>query len=180
MKYILIGIIIVLTSCSSKKSSYILTPLESQKKFNINTQIGVKKIVLPDYLNSDKILIKEGNKIEELETNFASMADTIFTQNMISSLKNTLNDPNIFLYPWDIQEKKGFIIEINIDDYLYNNGFVYLRGSYFIKNTKNNKNIIAKNFNFKRISNKNTDDIIKNLNKLFNSLIYEIALKIPK
>jgi uncharacterized lipoprotein YmbA len=166
-------------ACTNKKASYILKPLNTQHIASTHMQIGVKKVTIPDYLNNDKILIKQNNKIEELDANLAGYPSDIFTHETIVSLKRKLNDPNVFLYPWDIKEKKGVIVDIVIDDYLYSDGYVHLSGTYYIKD-KNNNMIYSKNFKLKEFSKKEPQEIIDSLNRLFDSLLNNIARNIAK
>jgi len=180
MRYILLLFIVLLGSaCSTKKVAYTLQTSQITPIRTIHTQIGVKKITLPEYLNSNKILVKEGNLIKELDANFIAYPDELFTQKTIVALKQKLNNPNVFLYPWDVKKKKGFIVEIIIDNYLYSNGYVYLEGSYFIKRA-NGKRIIAKNFSLKKESTPEAESIVASLDELFSSLIDEIAQKIAR
>ena len=180
MRYIaLIFITLFFTACSTKKVAYTIEPKETHPIKTMHTQIGVKKITLPEYLNSNKILVKEDDKIKELDANLIAYPDELFTQKTIEILKHRLNNPNVFLYPWDVKEKKGFIVEITIDNYLYSNGYVYLEGTYFIKKA-NGKTIVARNFSLKKEATNDPDSIIKSLNELFSNLIDEIAQKIAR
>jgi len=180
MKYLLIILAFVLSACSTKNASYILpTPNQVAVVANFKRQIGVKKITLPEYLNSDKILVKNGYQIKSINAYFATSADKLFTQKAILSFKRALNNPNVFLYPWGVADKKGYIVEINIDDYLYSNGIVNLNGTYYIKNAKNIV-LFSKNFSFAKNSKDNVNSIVESLNELFENLIIEIAQKIAK
>ena len=180
MRYIFIILLtLFFSACSTKESSFILPTTNVVTLKSIKTQIGVKKINVPDYLNSDKILVKNGSKLESIDANFASSADSLFTQKAIVTLKKALNNPNVFLYPWEVSKKKGYIVEINIDDYLYSNGMVNLNGTYYIKNA-NGQVISAKNFAYSKPANKDANSIVNALNELFNNLIIEIAQKIAR
>ena len=179
MKYLLLAITLIFTACSTKQSSFILPSSNIKTIKTIKTQIGVKKIVMPDYLNSDKILVKNGSKIETIDANFASSADKLFTQKAIVAFKRVLNNPNVFLYPWDVSKKRGYIVEINIDDYLYSDKSVNLSGTYYIKDAKN-RSIVSKNFLYSKTSSKDANSIINTLNTLFDNLIVEISKKIAR
>jgi len=182
MKYLILIFGLIFTACSTKQSSFILTvPDQVSVVANLKTQIGVKKIELPEYLDSDQILVKNGYKLESIDADFASDASNLFTQKAITSLKRALNNPNVFLYPWDVEKKKGYIVEIKIDDYLYNKseGVVNLSGSYYIKNVKNNR-LTSKNFNYSKEAEDNVESIMMALNELFDNLIIEIAQKIAR
>ena len=180
MKYLLIALsALFLLGCSSKNSSFLIpTPNVSVVK-TVNSQIGVVKVKVPSYLNSDKILVKDGLQVKEINANFASSPDKLFTQNAIITLKKALNNPNVFLYPWDVKSKKGYIVEIVLDDFIYSNGKVLLSGSYFIKEA-NGRVLSSKNFAKSKVTSDNAQEIVKNLGELFNNIVLEIAQKIAR
>ena len=170
---------LILASCSSKKVSYLLPSANNITINKTKVQIGVKKIKVPSYLDSDKILIKDGIKLKELDANFAASPDKLLTQKAIDTLKKSLNDPNVFLYPWDVDKKRGYIVDIRVDDFVYSNGYVNLSGSYYIK-LANGNTIVSKNFNLSKPSSNKADDIVNNLGELFDEVIIDIAKKIAK
>ena len=173
MKKLIILLSLFIIGCSPKNSYIIPTGItNSISKKNI--QIGIKKVQVPEYLLSDKILIKKGNKLKELDASFATSIDSLLTSNAIKELKVLLNDPNVVLYPWEAKSKRGYIVEIIVDDYIYYNGSVHLSGSYYIKDAKGNL-ISSKNFNLTNPSKEDADAIVETLGILFDRLIKEIA-----
>jgi len=180
MKVLFIFLIsIFFIGCSSKVATYILQPSNITPIANSKVQIGVKKVKLPNYLDNEKILVKEGVKVEELDAKFVDTPSSILTHNAITTLKRVLNNPNVFLYPWDVKNKKGYIVEIKIENFIYQNGNTILSGSYYIK-MSNGKIIAENNFFYKKLSKKEPQAIVENLSYLFNKLILEIAQKIAK
>ncbi len=179
MKYIVLILALFFSACSTKQSSYILPSNSLVSIKTIKRQIGVKKVELPEYLDSDKILIKEGNRLSSIDANFATDASTLLTHRAIVDLKRALNNPNVFLYPWDVSKKEGFIVEIKIDDYIYSDGVVNLSGTYFIKNA-NNSVVSSKNFMLSGSTNKDANSIVVALGELFDNLMLEISQKIAR
>jgi len=180
MRYILVLLIsLAFVGCSTKQSRYILPEPYTPVIHTTKVQVGVKKVKVPSYLNNDKIVVKNGLKVEELEANFASSPDKLFTHQAIATLKKALNDPNVFLYPWDVKSKKGYIVDIVLDNFIYSDGEVTLSGSYFIK-MANGATVSSKNFSYKASSTKDPNDIIENLGSLFNKVVLEIAQKIAR
>jgi len=177
MKKFLIIILIFFAGCSTKYERFILPNTITKSIAFTNKQIGVKTIKVPSYLEDEKILIKNKNKISEINAKFASTPSELFTQKLITSLKSSLNDPNIFLYPWDVNKKKGVIVEVILDDFLYEDSQVKLKGSYYIKDANNNI-LTAKNFYYFKKSNGDANSIVYNLSELFDNLSKEIAIKI--
>ena len=178
-RLLLITVALFIVGCSSKQSRYLLPQEPTATLTTTSTQIGVTKVKLPSYLNSDKILIKDGLKLEELNANFATSPDKLFTNRAIVKFKKLLNDPNVFLYPWDVDSKKGYIVTIVLDDFIYSNNSVTLSGSYFIKSATG-KSMQSANFSYEKLSNKNADEIMRSLGELFDKVVLEIAQKIAR
>ncbi len=169
---------IFLVGCS-QKSSYLLPTTNYNTIATTHTQIGVKKVETPSYLDSNSILVKEGSKVEEIGSNFLAPPSELLTNRAIRILKSSLNNPNVFLYPWDIKSKKGYIVKLHLDKFMYENSYAVVEGSYYI--TKANGNIVAsKNFKKQIATSKDAKSIVNNLSKLFDSVVIEIAQKIAK
>ena len=178
-RVLLITVALFFAGCSSKQSRYLLPQEPTASLTTTSVQIGVTKVKLPSYLNSDKILIKDGLKLEELNANFATSPDKLFTNRAIVKFKKLLGDPNVFLYPWDVDSKKGYIVEIILDDFIYSRKLVRLSGSYFIKNAKGNS-IASVNFSYENKADKNPEEILRSLGELFDKVVLEIAQKIAR
>ena len=176
---LLITLALLLAGCSSKQSRYLLPQEPTVSLATTSTQIGVTKVKLPSYLNSDKILVKDGLKLEELNANFATSPDKLFTNRAIVKFKKLLNDPNVFLYPWDIDKKKGYIVTIVLDDFVYSGNQVTLSGSYFVKSATG-ATISSANFSYEKPANKNADEIMRALGELFDKVVFKIAQKIAR
>lgn len=178
MKAILLSLIaLILASCSTKEVTYILPETKAATVAHTNVQVGVEKVKVPSYLDSDKILIQDGIKLKELDANFATSPDKLLTQKAIDGLKKALNNPNVFLYPWDVDKKRGYIVDIRVDNFLYSNGTINLKGSYYIKRASG-YTITSKNFKLSKASSSNLYDIVTGLGELFDRVIEEIAQKI--
>ncbi len=178
MRFIyILTIAAMLAGCSSKNSGFVLSKSGIPQIASSKVQIGVQKVEVPDYLNSDKILIKEGLEVKELNAQFAQTPAKLFTAQAISVLKKSLNNPNVFLYPWDVDKKRGYIIKIDIDDFLYQNGKVVLSGSYYIKSADGIA-VKSSNFNLSKTAGKDSYEIIEKLSELYNNLLLEIAKNI--
>lgn len=180
MRFIyLFFIALFLAGCSAVVPKHLLLPSQTIHIATANTQIGVKEVTVPTYLSSNKIAIQEGTLLKSLGAKFASDPAELLTKNAIATLKQALNDPYVFLYPWDIREQKGYIVTINLDNFIYKNGLVYLEGSYLIAKA-NGKTTYARNFLYKRASKEQSSAIVKSLSTLFHQVVIEIAQKIAK
>jgi len=179
MRVLLFLITIFIISGCSSKSSFLLPTKSNVTIAAKSIQIGVKQVNTPPYLEDDKILVMSGARVEEVGSKFVAPPKELLTQNAIKLLKSSLNDPYVFLYPWDVKEKKGVIVEINLDSFMYDSGYAKLEGSYYIKNANGNIEN-AKNFKLTQACNKDTETIVATLSKLFDKVVLEIAQKIAK
>lgn len=175
----LIFIGLLFAGCSVQVPRHLLPQSQSPHIATIDTQIGVKAVTVPAYLNSNKIVIQQGVVLKSLGANFASTPSKLLTKSAIATLKQALNNPYVFLYPWDVRVQKGYIVTIGLDNFIYKNGLVYLEGSYFISKAKG-KIIYAKNFSYKQASKEQSDAIVKSLSVLFHRVVLEIAQKIAR
>jgi uncharacterized lipoprotein YmbA len=179
LKLILIATFFLFLGCSNQ--TYLL-PQPHQRTFvgKVYEQIGVKQVKLPEYLMDNKFLIqKDGVEAKEVEVNFVESLDSILTKRTIEMLKSSLDNPKVFLYPWEVKRKRGYIVGIEIENYIYRDGKIVLEGSYEIKDT------IAKmryttDFRLSKPSSKDKKELIKNLNELYSKVVLEIAEKIAK
>ena len=179
MRILLTLFLIFIYSGCTQKNSYLLPTTNYTKITTTNVQIGVKKVETPSYLDSDKILIKDGAKVKEVGSTFVAPPSELLTNKVIRILKNSLNNPNVLLYPWDIKSKKGYIVEIKLDKFMYDSGYAVVEGSYYIKRA-NNELVVSKNFSKKVATSKDVESIVDSLSKLFDSVVIEIAQKIAK
>ena len=177
--YLLLAVIFFISGCSSKESRYIFPSTPNNVVANTKVQIGVKEVVVPSYLNSDKILVKSGAKITQIDAKFADTPSKMLTQKEIEIFKKSLNNPYVFLYPWEVKRKSGYIVEIKLDDIIYEDKEVILAGSYYIKSS-NGSIKLAKNFILKEMANKDAKSIVTSISTLFNNLVVEIAKKIAR
>ncbi len=172
-------LLLLLSGCSSKSSSYIFPSSSIEQIANTKVDIGIKKVVVPSYLDSEHILLKDGIEVKSLDADFADIPSKLLTQKSINILKKSLSNPNVFLYPWEAKSKIGYIVDIHLDNFMYDSGYVAVNGSYYITRASGST-IISKNFLLKRESSKDVDSIVRNLSELFDKLIIEIAQKIAR
>ncbi len=179
MKRLFFLVTIFLAACSTTKTIFIL-PQDSSFIATSKKTIALKKISLPSYLDSETILVEVGNKVISLNAKFIAPPSELFTQKTISFFKRSLNDPNVYLYPWEAQEKRGILINIKIDNAIFKDNMVILSGTYYLSNLANDKKIYEKNFTLHKKSAQNAQAIVANLNDLYNNLLREIAFKIAR
>lgn len=169
----------ILAGCSSRSSEYLLPTADVGIVGSAKYPVGLKEVEVPEYLNSDKILFQKGAKLYKVDANFATTPSKLLTLNAIVALKKSLNTPNVQLYPWDFKNSRGVIVTIKLDDFIFKDGFVHVRGSYYIKSATG-KLLSEKNFDLQKHSSEDVGSVVGNLSKLFNQVVVEVAQKIAR
>jgi uncharacterized lipoprotein YmbA len=176
--YLLLSLVFII-GCSSRSSEYLLPKSRVATIGSVGYPVGLKEVEVPEYLNSDKIVYQKGVKLYKVDANFATTPSKLLTHNAIVTLKSALDTPNVQLYPWDFKSTRGVIVTIKLDDFIYKDGLVVVRGSYYIKNVKG-KLLSEKNFDLHESSSEDVESVVENLSKLFNKVVLKVAEKIAR
>ncbi len=177
--FYLFSIFFILVGCSSRGVEYVMPTPQMRDHGVYSSKIGVAEVKIPHYLNSDKILVQKGTELYTIDAHFATIPSKLLTQNAIVALKRSLNTADVFLYPWDFQSKKGVIVTITLDNFIYKDGYAIVAGSYYIKNTKGTM-LLERNFRYKKACNANSKDIVVTLSNLFNRVLEDVAANIAR
>lgn len=168
-------------ACSSKKY-YTLgdtSRVKVQRAYPAN--IGIKKVEIPRYLK-DNSLVKQVTpyEVEIIENaHWLAPMQKHLTNVLISYLQNSLNNPNISLYPWESSKNIEKRISLKIKRFIAYKNQVFLEGSYQIDNLQT-KNSTTKLFSKNISTQKNTEAIMKSMENLYFQLASEISFEISK
>jgi uncharacterized lipoprotein YmbA len=182
MKQLFIAIItlFILIGCGTASKQYLLsadtTHLMATKHKNI--QIGVDKVSVPGYLEESKIAIKKSaSEIEYRSEIWAVPTAKSLTDSLILSLQKSLSNPNVYLFPWDIEKERGKRVKVTINELIYSNGIVSLEATYFIKRigSSHKKSYL---YSTRIASGGDTVSIVQAMGILVSRLVMEIARKI--
>jgi len=135
MRYTLYTVLILLLAgCGGGGNQYLLS-MDSQVKYykKSSIQIGVDKISVPGYMEESKIAteVSQG-EIHYLDSKWAVPTSRALTQTLIRTLQKRFKNPNVQLYPWDIDTQNGVRVKVIINDFIYANGQVRLEAVYSI------------------------------------------------
>jgi len=174
-------IVIFFSACSSKQL-YTLgdtstIPLGSKTSSEF---IAVEKVELPIYFMDSPIYKKDNlYHLKEIENaNWINSMDVHMTNILISYLQKSMNNPNIYAYPWSNIKKIDKKISLNISKFISYKNTVYLDANYYIlnKNSKKGSNYL---FNTKEsINGKSVESMIEAMEKAYFKLAKEIKEKL--
>jgi len=141
--FLAIVIVILLGGCSPKQL-YTLGDT-TNIKYNSSTQnrefIAVESVKLPTYLMDSSIYIKDTKyhlkKIDD--ANWVNSMNEHLTNVLISYLQKSLNNPNIYSYPWSSVKKMDKKLSITISSFISYENVVTLEATYQILNKRDNK-----------------------------------------
>jgi uncharacterized lipoprotein YmbA len=181
MRFFLIIFILFFGACSSKEL-YTLgdridinKPIKESKEF-----MAVEKIELPTYFLDSQIYIKKNPyHLERIEkANWISDMDVHLTNVLIAYLQKSLDNPNIYPYPWSNIKKIDKKISVKITNFISYNGEVTLNATYQILDKNKRK---TANYFFRtkeNINGKSIEKMIEAMEKAFFKLAKDINQKL--
>jgi len=126
----------MLIGCGGASKQYLLsvdhTRIAPAAKRSI--QIGVDKIAVPGYMEESQIAIeKDGGEISYRSEIWAVPTPKALTRTLIRALQKKFSNPNVYLFPWDVEREGGLRVKVTINRFIYSHGSVALEATYFIK-----------------------------------------------
>ncbi|HIP60929.1 MAG TPA: membrane integrity-associated transporter subunit PqiC [Sulfurovum sp.] len=171
----------VILGCTGSSKQYILSVDNSslQSITKKNTQIGVDKVSVPGYMEENRIAIQESaGAITYSSDIWAVPTAKALTQTLIRTLQKRFSNPNVYLYPWDIERENGIRVKVTINSFIYSNGTVNLEATYFTKRI-GSKSKRSHMYSTQVPSSSDTAAIVKAMSIAFGRLSADIAQKIP-
>ncbi len=183
MKKILLTTLIALFfgACSSKQlytigdTTNIKRGTKSSGEF-----IAVERVELPSYLMDSPIYKKKNpyHLVKIDDANWIGDIDKHLTRVVISYLQKSLNNPNIYPYPWSNMDHIDKKISITITKFIAYKNIVTLEANYNILD-KNKKENLSYLFNTKEIiKGKSIEYMLDAMEKAYFKLIEDINLKL--
>lgn len=181
IKKFLLGLGILFTAgCTTQSHYYVLSTAKSPSIVQQSSKsIGVEQVILPSYMDKRKLTVAtSANKIVQLDSAlWAEDMDTGLTQRLISFLQKRFNQPNVFGYPWGVDEQPHVKIKVQINRFLAQGDRVYLDANYVVKHMTN-KTSRAYLFNTSVPTTNATEDIVNSMDSAFGRLEEHIAQRI--
>jgi len=152
-------------------------PSSTEKNFDF---IGVEKVELPIYFMDSPIYRKDSPyHLQEIEkANWINSMDVHMTNILISYLQKSMNNPNVYAYPWSNIKKMDKKVSVNISTFIAYHDTVSLEANYYIldKVSKKGSNYL---FNTKEhVDDKSVESMIKAMEKAYFKLSKEIKDKL--
>jgi uncharacterized lipoprotein YmbA len=168
--------LILLTGCGAKKFYTLGDDINIQSTHNYTQTIDVVKVKVPKYLKEHKIVRQVSPYQIELvdKAHWLVPMEKKLTQVLIDYLQQSLNNPNIHLYPWDSDNKTNIRISISIKKFIASNNQVMLKANYKITNIDTNTSQI-KLFETTVASSRNIESMMQAMEKAYLKLLEDIT-----
>jgi uncharacterized lipoprotein YmbA len=174
--------LLLLTGCSSKEYYTFGDNINNIPiSHNCTKTIAIEKIKIPKYLTDSSIVyqLTPYRVIRLKNANWLTPMKKRLTNVLIDYLQKSLNNPNIYLYPWESKKNTDIKVSLKIKRFIAYKDEVILEARYQIKDLKTQKSQ-TKLFNTKIASNHHTEEIMKSMEKAYFKLIEEIKKDIIK
>lgn len=133
-------VLLLLTGCSTKSYYTLGDNLTIKSTDTYKGNIAVVKVEVPKYLEEFK-LVKQTTpyNIEIIDNaNWLTPMQKRLTDVLIEYLQQSLNNPNVHLYPWDSSNRDKLRVSVRIKKFIAYNNNVILKANYKIDNLETN------------------------------------------
>jgi uncharacterized lipoprotein YmbA len=167
--------LLLLTGCGAKKFYTLGNNLNINETTTYSKSIDVVKVTVPKYLKEHKIV----RQITPYQIELIDKAQWLIpmekklTEILIEYLQQSMNNPNVHLYPWDSDNKTHIRVSIEIKKFIASDNLVMLKANYKIMNLKNNTSHITR-FETNVKSNSSIEAMMNSMEKAYLKLLAEI------
>lgn len=175
-KLTLILLTLLFTACGSKKFYTLGDNLNPKVKAAYQQSIDVVKVSVPKYLQEHKVVRQVSPYQIELVKNahWLTPMEKKLTQVLIDYLQHSLNNPKVYLYPWQGGNEIDKRVEVDIKRFIASDNEVYLKANYKITTLSNNSSKI-KNFETSLKTTKEIEEMMKSMERAYLSLLDDIS-----
>jgi len=181
-KLLLIPLLLIFTACSSKEYYTFGDTSEINQIESCHQTIAIEKVKVPKYLK-DNAIVKQVSPYKVIrikDANWLTPMQKRLTNVLINYLQKSLNNPNIYLYPWESQKKDtDKKISVKIQRFITYNNQVILDATYQIKNLKT-RDKKTKLFSTTVVTSDNIESMMEAMEKAYFRLSKEIKTNIIK
>ena len=128
MKILNILILFLFLGCSQKTFVYINTAQKPVK--TIKKSIGIDDVKLPLYMSDLEVMRLKDSKLIHTGIYISRGIKNTF----ITMISNILNDPYVYSYPFGLNIKPKYLIEIKVDDFYLKDDKIVLNARFFVNN----------------------------------------------
>ncbi len=174
-------IILFLVGCSSKELYTLGDNLNSIRELKSSSEyIAVDRVKVPIYLINSPIYIKDTPyHLKRIKNkNWINDIDKQLTQTLINYLHKSINNSNIYLYPWSNIKRFDKRVSVKINKFIAYKDKVSLEATYQIYNKIDKKSL---NYFFKtkeKIKDKSINEMIESMSKAYLKLMQDISYKL--
>jgi len=141
MKVLLTLLFLLLTTGCATKSYYTLGDnLAVDSTDNYKENIAVVKVTVPKYLEEFKLVRQTSPYNVEIidNANWLNPMQKRLTDMLIDYLQQSMNNPNVHLYPWESSKKDKKRVSVRIKKFIAYNDNVILKADYKIHDLESN------------------------------------------
>jgi len=141
MKVLLTILFLILTTGCSSKSYYTLgDSITIESKDNYRENIAVVSVIVPKYLEEFKLVRQTSPYHVEIinKAHWLTPMQKRLTNLLIDYLQQSMNNPNVHLYPWESNSKDKIRVSLRIKKFIAFNNDVILKANYKILDLQNN------------------------------------------
>ena len=174
-------ILLLLTGCGSKKFYTLGDNLNITSQTTYSESIDVVKVIVPKYLKEHKIV----RQITPYQIELVGKAQWLvpmekkLTEVLIDYLQQSLNNPNVHLYPWESDNKSTKRISIEIKKFIASDKEVMLKANYKIVDLKSNSSKV-KLFKTTVPTSSDIQNMMESMEKAYLELIENIKTTLIK
>ncbi len=183
MKQILfIPLLLLFVGCSTKEYyTFGDNVRDISTSLNCKKTIAIEKVKIPKYLTDTSIVyqVSPYRVIRLKNANWLTPMKKRLTNVLIDYLQKSLNNPNIYLYPWESKKKTDIKVSVKIKRFIAYKDKVILEARYQIKNLKT-KESQTKLFTTNIPTSHLAEDIMESMEKAYFKLIEVIKKDIIK
>jgi len=174
--YFIILFLLLFTGCSTKEYYTFgdnINIISSSYKYK--KTIAIEKVKVPKYLTDTSVVyqVSPYRVIRLKKANWLTPMKKRLTNVLIDYLQKSLNNPNVYLYPWESTKETDIKVSLKIKRFIAYKSEVVLEASYQIKNLKTQK-VKTKLFHTNEPTSHLAEDIMKSMEKAYLKLIKEI------
>jgi len=139
--------------------------------------IGVEKVTVPQYLFKREIAVaKSDSEVSFVnDGTWAEDMDAGLTTRLISFLQKKFNQPNVHLYPWDLDKQPNKKVKVSISRFIAQQGKVYLDATWEVETLRNHHKEARLFQTAVQVNGMGTSAIVKAMNRAFGRLEDAIA-----
>jgi len=175
--------ILIFAGCGASTNYFLLGDLPNSKKYSSRSLpiIGVEKILLPDYLQQNKVVVQLSPTQLKYSDNdeWAEDMENSLSKQLIVAIQKSFNHPDVYIYPWDLSKQAGIKVKVSISKFIAYGDQVYLDANWEIVDLKTAQRS-SQLFSTQVKTASDTVSIVSSMNSAFERLTTTITREIAR